>query len=390
PDRNSTRRPPAWRGSAASFAASKVLNALTNRAPGTSSATIALESRPPRSAARKSGSTNAFEGSTTIRPAHEGTSAATAGNAAHGTASTTRSAVAASCTPTAATRGPSDRARPSNAAGPRLPAIQSSKPARATWPAMAFPIAPMPMIPIRSGSVIRTTMPASFGDPQPRWAGTRHARPARSCSVRNGDAAALALCRGRAARWRTDAGATAVESSGAVMASHPSDDDDPQTPGLRRDRCGRYRLERLLATGGMGDVYLGIPDDAPQHHVVVKKVRLDHVGRRDVLKLFQREIELNARLDHPNIVKVLEVDEDADGPFMVLEYLRGHDLAAVLRELEARGRSIPLATAVYIVRQVLHALAYAHGSSHEDGQPLGVVHRDISPSNVFLTEDGAV
>lgn len=174
------------------------------------------------------------------------------------------------------------------------------------------------------------------------------------------------------------------------MASHPSDDDDPQTPGLRRDRCGRYRLERLLATGGMGDVYLGIPDDAPERRVVVKKVRLDHVGRRDVLKLFQREIELNVRLDHPNIVKVLEVGEDADGPFMVLEYLRGHDLAVVLRELEARGRSIPFATAAYIVRQVLHALAYAHGSSHEDGQPLGIVHRDISPSNVFLTEDGAV
>ena len=141
---------------------------------------------------------------------------------------------------------------------------------------------------------------------------------------------------------------------------------------------GRYFIVRQLARGGMGAVY-------EAEHVgldkrVAVKFILDRFGDdREALHRFHREARTASRIGHENIIDITDIGETEDGkPFLVMEYLEGSDLDHVLR---ATGRMEP-SRAVHIVTQVLRGLAAAHGA--------GIIHRDMKPANVFLTERGGV
>jgi serine/threonine-protein kinase len=141
---------------------------------------------------------------------------------------------------------------------------------------------------------------------------------------------------------------------------------------------GRYFIVRQLARGGMGAVY-------EAEHVgldkrVAVKFILDRFGDdREALHRFHREARTASRIGHENIIDITDIGETEDGkPFLAMEYLEGSDLGQVLT---ATGRMEP-SRAVHIVAQVLRGLAAAHGA--------GIIHRDMKPANVFLTERGGV
>ncbi len=144
--------------------------------------------------------------------------------------------------------------------------------------------------------------------------------------------------------------------------------------------AGKYRLDRILAQGGMGTVFGG-QHEWTHRPVAVKLLNYEHARNPEIVKRFLQEARAAATLTHSNVVDVLDMGEDQDGTvYMVLELLEGRTLRAHLREA---GR-LELGELVEILGPVMDALAAAHRR--------GVVHRDLKPDNVFLTydEDGRV
>lgn len=157
-------------------------------------------------------------------------------------------------------------------------------------------------------------------------------------------------------------------------------------------RLGRYSLVRSLAQGGMAEIYLA-RQDGPHGFsktVVIKRV-LPHLAKEpEFARMFLDEARLAAQLNHPNIVAVTDFGE-ADGTFFIaMEHLVGADLGLLLRALQKRGTRMPAPIVAYIGSAAADALEYAHTLGSPEGTPLKVVHRDISPSNLFLTVQGAV
>ncbi len=158
---------------------------------------------------------------------------------------------------------------------------------------------------------------------------------------------------------------------------------------------GDYRAIARLGRGGMADVFLAVRNGIAgfTRLVVIKRLRDDLAqlpeGRR-YRALLLDEARIAARLRHPNIVQALEVRNDAHMPYLALEYLDGQPLASVMTKARRARTPMPRPIALAVVSDLLSALSYAHTVADYDGTPLHVVHRDVSPQNVFLTYDGEV
>ncbi|MBI2896593.1 MAG: protein kinase [Deltaproteobacteria bacterium] len=155
---------------------------------------------------------------------------------------------------------------------------------------------------------------------------------------------------------------------------------------------GHYRIVRPIARGGMGIIYLARNEGAAGfvRPVVVKRIAGDLVGDKAFVRLFVREARVLAYLRHPGIVGILDFAEEHGAYLMILEYVHGYSLRLWSRYLlETRG-AFPADVAVEIMASVLEALHYAHTLSSPDGEPLHIVHRDISPANVLIDVDGHV
>lgn len=158
----------------------------------------------------------------------------------------------------------------------------------------------------------------------------------------------------------------------------------------RGARLGKYSLVAEIARGGMGVVYLAqaIGPHGFTKLVVVKQLKPELSEEDKFRDMFLDEARLAARLNHRNIVQTIEVDQDGDRYYFVMEYLEGRTLHSVAR---LRGsHALPVPTILRIICDVLAGLHYAHELSDYGGTPLGIVHRDVSPRNVFLTYDGQV
>lgn len=154
---------------------------------------------------------------------------------------------------------------------------------------------------------------------------------------------------------------------------------------------GKYRPIAELGRGGMAVVYLAT-SQGPRGFmklVVVKELKEELAGDADFTGMFVDEARIAARLNHPNIVQTYEVVEDGDRFFLVMEYLEGQAFSAVRTRLSKVG-SLTRDHQVRVVVDMLEGLEYAHELEDYDGKPLELVHRDVSPHNVFVTYAGEV
>lgn len=158
---------------------------------------------------------------------------------------------------------------------------------------------------------------------------------------------------------------------------HPTNSAWPPDPNVGKVLAGRYRLLRRLSGGGMGAVYEARHEGLAST-VAVKLMHEQLVYRHDAVRRFMNEARAAAQLGHPNIVQCTDVGHLPNGaPFLVMELLRGHDLATELQEHGAMS----VERALGIVRQIGAGLEAAHRA--------GIVHRDLKPHNVFLVDSGA-
>ncbi|HEY1816556.1 MAG TPA: protein kinase [Kofleriaceae bacterium] len=158
------------------------------------------------------------------------------------------------------------------------------------------------------------------------------------------------------------------------------------------EQFGRYSLLGHLATGGMAEVYVARQTGLQgfEKIVVIKCVRADLEGDIEATGFFLDEARLVATLEHPNIAQVYEIGLVNNSYFFVMEYVHGADLRHVMSAALKRNETLPLADAVYIASHACAALHYAHEKRGLDGKPLEIIHRDVSPSNVLISHDGAV
>ena len=165
----------------------------------------------------------------------------------------------------------------------------------------------------------------------------------------------------------------------------------PTPTGAIAVKCGRFELVAKVGHGGMADVFLGVAGGTAGFRklTVVKRMHPELLEEGDFMEMFLDEARLAARLNHQNIVQTQEVDTAADGvPYIAMEFLEGQSLDKVIREALRKQKPLPLSMVVPLIAGVLDALSYAHTLTDYDGSPLGVVHRDVSPSNLFVTYDG--
>jgi serine/threonine-protein kinase len=156
---------------------------------------------------------------------------------------------------------------------------------------------------------------------------------------------------------------------------------------------GRLMLLKQLARGGMGEVYLAAAGgiEGAERPCVVKSIRREHEMDRSFVARFLDEARIQAQLQHPGVVQVLEAATDEDQkPYVVLEYVEGKNLAELRHRAGQLGTRIPWADAVAIGVALTEALAHVHERTDAAGKPLQIVHRDLSPQNVMAAYAGDV
>jgi serine/threonine-protein kinase len=153
---------------------------------------------------------------------------------------------------------------------------------------------------------------------------------------------------------------------------------------------GKYKLVRLIASGGMAEVYLARQAGAAgfEKLVCLKRI-LPHLARdKQFVEMFLNEARIAARLDHPNIVSIFDLGEANGNYFIAMEFIDGPSLRAAAKRALERGDRLPVPEIVKIVSMAASGLHYAHDLTDAAGKPLGLVHRDISPDNILVHRNG--
>jgi hypothetical protein len=156
---------------------------------------------------------------------------------------------------------------------------------------------------------------------------------------------------------------------------------------------GRYRVLERLGSGGMSEVYTAVAHGAEgfSRTFVIKRLRPELAHTKEAVNQFIDEARVQAGLAHSNIVQVFDFGMMGGEYFMIEEYILGRDLSRVSgRCIERTGFRLDPRLVYYIAYEALQALAYAHGKRGRDGENLGIVHRDVSASNIMLSSAGEV
>jgi hypothetical protein len=189
--------------------------------------------------------------------------------------------------------------------------------------------------------------------------------------------------------------ATASVSASAATEIHRTDGGAPagRATGGKGVQFGRYTLLDRLGEGGMAEVYTAATFGAEgfRRTFVVKRLRAELAREPSVVAQFIDEANLASNLVHSNIIPVFDFGKVGEEYFMAQEYILGRDLGRLtLRSVERRQRALAPLVVFYAAAETLKALEYAHTKLGDSGRPLGIVHRDVSPSNILLSARGEV
>jgi len=171
-------------------------------------------------------------------------------------------------------------------------------------------------------------------------------------------------------------------------APAPIEEEEP-TDGIR---FGQYVLLEKIATGGMAEVWKarmrGV--EGFQKIVAIKKI-LPHLSdNQDFIEMFIDEAKLAAQLNHNNIIHIYDLGKIQNSYYIAMEYIDGSDLKAILKKAQERDQPIAVDLALFIASKVAAALDYAHRKHDFEGKEMGLVHRDVSPQNVLISEEGDI
>jgi serine/threonine protein kinase len=163
-------------------------------------------------------------------------------------------------------------------------------------------------------------------------------------------------------------------------------------PSWRDDRFGPYQLIDRVAIGGMAEVFkakrAGV--EGFEKIVALKRI-LPHLSEnKEFLDMFVDEAKMVAGLAHPNIVQIFDLGRIEKSYYIAMEYIHGRDLRTIMRRARDKGLRMPLDLSLRVVGQVCAALEYAHRKKDERGQPMQIVHRDVSPQNILISFEGEV
>lgn len=160
----------------------------------------------------------------------------------------------------------------------------------------------------------------------------------------------------------------------------------------RIQRLGEYELGRRLATGGMAEVYearrVGVHGFAKRF--ALKRILPQLKTDARMIEMFCDEARIHASLSHPNLVQVVDFGEHDGELFMAMEFVDGISVADLMARVAARRRTVALGAVLHIGREVLQGLAHAHAAGDDEGRALGIVHRDVAPSNILIGKNGEV
>jgi serine/threonine protein kinase len=157
-------------------------------------------------------------------------------------------------------------------------------------------------------------------------------------------------------------------------------------------RLGPYELLQKLATGGMAEIYIARREGPHgfSKRIALKRILPQLAADPEFVAMFIDEARLCAQLTHPNLVQVFDFGEEAGELYMAMELVEGTTAAKVARAAASRGEPVPTEVALQIALSVGRGLAHAHEASDDQGRPLGLVHRDVSPGNILISGSGAV
>ncbi len=164
------------------------------------------------------------------------------------------------------------------------------------------------------------------------------------------------------------------------------------SPQPSPSRLGRYSVLRRLGIGGMAEVFLARSRGAEgvDKLLVAKRILPDYAENPHFRAMFVDEARVALRLNHPNIVQVYGFESDGPTLLLVMEHVDGPDLGLLVNTLAHVGETVPPPLVAYVLREVARGMHYAHERLDEQGRPLEIVHRDVSPNNVLLSYEGAV
>ncbi len=154
----------------------------------------------------------------------------------------------------------------------------------------------------------------------------------------------------------------------------------------------KYRVVERIEAGGMAEVFIGeaVSVEGFRKPVAIKRVLPHLTQNKDFVNMFLDEARLGARLNHANVVTVFDVGSADNSYFIVMEYIDGANLKSVAESVQGKRRTFPGKEAIFITMEAARGLSYAHDLLDEHGQPLRIVHRDVSPPNIMLSRRGEV